>query len=806
MLWLLRQSAARQRCWLLVGLAFCLTVGSGTLAAAGAASKLQLEVFINGVPTNQIGSFVRLDDGRIGADPAELGDLGLKPNGGSQSRDIIFLDELPSASYRYEERLQQLFIQIDNSQRVSRAYNASDSSISLSAQTGLGAVLNYSLLLSSSNLTDRRPGIFNGDSLSLDARGFSPYGTLDQTALVRVASRGQAEIIRLDSIYRYSDQERLTSYSLGDTISGALPWTRPIRIGGVQAQSNFSLRPDLITAPLPNFSGSAAVPSTVDVYVDNIKTFSQDVDAGPFSLLNVPVTSGAGNASLVLRDASGHETRTIVPFYSSPKLLAPGLASFSLEAGFPRIGYGDGAGRYLSSPVAAATLRRGITDWFTLEGHAEAADRLAEVGAGFVATSRLGTFSGAGAASQFGDERGYTLRLGFETRLLGVSVQASSARTFGEFNDLSSYAVRALGTCDSCILAAGRPARELDYIAIGSPVLFDRAASLSASFVHSVDGSGFNSSILSASWSRSLPFDVSAFATAFVDFGDRRSQGAFVGMSRRLFDSVSVSTSLSSGSAGVTAGLDAIRPLTAEVGDFGWRFVDAEGAAPHREISVAYRAPFALLEAGVTQGKNGLRASVSVDGSVVAMGSGVFLANRVDDAFAVVSVGVPGVPVKYENQKIGVTDADGMLLVPNLRSYDRNRIEIDPSNLPVDAEIPLMRSIVAPADRSGVLVDFAVRTDSTSALVVFTDAGGAFIQPGSLGKSGKGEEFTVGYDGQAFLRRLDSENSVTIETGSGSCEAKFAFKPRANEQIVISPVVCGGARLQSNLILRGSLQ
>ena len=30
--------------------------------------------------------------------------------------------------------------------------------------------------------------------------------------------------------------------------------------------------------------GSAVVPSTVDVYVNNIKTFSQDVGAGPFSV------------------------------------------------------------------------------------------------------------------------------------------------------------------------------------------------------------------------------------------------------------------------------------------------------------------------------------------------------------------------------------------------------------------------------------------------------------------------------------------------------------------------------------------
>ena len=90
-------------------------------------------------------------------------------------------------------------------------------------------------------------------------------------------------------------------------------------MGGLQAQSNFSLRPDLITAPLPTLGGSAAVPSTVDVYVNNIKTFSQSVGAGPFSVSNVPLISGAGNAELVIRDSAGHEIKSTTPFYASAR-------------------------------------------------------------------------------------------------------------------------------------------------------------------------------------------------------------------------------------------------------------------------------------------------------------------------------------------------------------------------------------------------------------------------------------------------------------------------------------------------------
>jgi outer membrane usher protein len=36
-------------------------------------------------------------------------------------------------------------------------------------------------------------------------------------------------------------------------------WARPIRLGGVQVERDFLLRPDLITAPLPALSGSDEV-------------------------------------------------------------------------------------------------------------------------------------------------------------------------------------------------------------------------------------------------------------------------------------------------------------------------------------------------------------------------------------------------------------------------------------------------------------------------------------------------------------------------------------------------------------------
>jgi outer membrane usher protein len=100
---------------------------------------------------------------------------------------------------------------------------------------------------------------------------FTPFGTLSQTGILRNSFASRFDALRLDTTWTYSDQETLTTYRAGDTIGGGLAWTRPIRIGGLQAQRSFSLRPDLITLPLPAAAGSAAVPSTVDVFVNKSK-------------------------------------------------------------------------------------------------------------------------------------------------------------------------------------------------------------------------------------------------------------------------------------------------------------------------------------------------------------------------------------------------------------------------------------------------------------------------------------------------------------------------------------------------------
>lgn len=173
----------------------------------------------------------------------------------------------------------------------------------------------------------------------------------------------------------------MLSVIAGDLTTGSLPWSSAVRIGGLQLARNFAVRPDLITYPLPQFSGQAALPSSVDLYINSYKNSTTNINPGPFTLNSVPYINGAGQATVVTTDALGRQVSTTVPFYVASNLLQTGMSDFSISTGLLRRNYGLNSADY-GQWVGSASLRYGVTDWLTLEGRAEGAAELAVGGGG----------------------------------------------------------------------------------------------------------------------------------------------------------------------------------------------------------------------------------------------------------------------------------------------------------------------------------------------------------------------------------------------------------------------------------------
>ncbi|KVE44760.1 hypothetical protein WS69_19560 [Burkholderia sp. BDU5] len=116
---------------------------------------------------------------------------------------------------------------------------------------------------------------------------------------------------------------------------------------------------------MPALAGTAVVPSTVDLYVNGVRQFSGDVPSDPFVINSGAGITGASNATVVTRDALGRTIATSLPLYIGTGMLAPGPASYSVEAGFLRRAWGPRSFDYTRRPAVSATARYGASDRLT---------------------------------------------------------------------------------------------------------------------------------------------------------------------------------------------------------------------------------------------------------------------------------------------------------------------------------------------------------------------------------------------------------------------------------------------------------
>jgi outer membrane usher protein len=767
--------------------------------------QLRLEVAINGVPAHYVAPFTWTPPDRLSATRGDLEDVGVKAPGHGGLKDEIFIDEIPGVHYRYDESRQQIDFTLTDAQRVAHVYDARAGDDSPPPpHTDWGAVLNYTLYAASLNTLPTLPK-FSGANAALDARAFSPVGVLSQTAIVGDTLASDRDYLRLDSTFTYSDPEAPLTSRAGDAISGGLAWTRPVRYGGLQLQRDFALRSDLVTQPVPIISGSTAVPSTVDIFVNDIKTFSQNVGAGPYQIANLPLVSSSGTARVVVTDASGHATETNSPFYSTPSMLARGMTDFSLDAGFARRFYASLSNDYDRNPIGSATLRKGIFDAFTAESHVEGGEGLVNAGlGGIVSLGPWGSLSAAGAASHLGGGMGYQAYAAYDAEFRGYTIDISSQRTLARYEDLAAVTASppqygANGLANALVYGLGaaatswdpRPPKSLDRLSLSAPLPFGKTA-VSLSFINLVAADQTRSRILAASMTKQLPWNASIYATVFVDFAQRNSLGVFAGLSIPFGADINMSTGASAqAGAGASINFDAQKTLQNVDGGYGWHVRDAEGGAAYRAADVSYRSGYGVADIGAQQHNGMVGGSAQLDGSIAAMGNGLFLGNRIRDSFAVVDAGVPGVAVSQNNRPVGVTGLWGKLLVPDLRSYQANRIGIDPSGLPTNAEAEATQRTIVPANHGGVYVDFGVKKDVKAAVVVLTRKDGTFLPPGSKGRLTDSEEsFVVGYDGQAYIKHLSASNVIVAEDGEAECRAAFRYSPAAGKRVTIGPIPC----------------
>src|SRR6476646_724107 len=244
----------------------------------------------------------------------------------------------------------------------------------------------------------------DGKTTGYGELGAHLFGTLLQTA----ASVDDAGAITPGLTSLTFDQVRSRRrWVLGDTIGRSTTLGSSPVVGGFSVSTHEDLDPYYAIYPQPQIRGAVRTPSTADVYVDGRLVSSVRLPPGRFTLNDLPIETGLGNARVIIRDAFGRQQSINLGFYLSTQLLKKGEQDYSYVAGLER--EASGTTVEYGRAMGTAVHNVGVADWLTIGFQGEGAKDLAMAGAGFNAKLwRLGTFGAEGLASQTADkEQGY---------------------------------------------------------------------------------------------------------------------------------------------------------------------------------------------------------------------------------------------------------------------------------------------------------------------------------------------------------------------------------------------------------------
>ncbi|MDO8455797.1 MAG: fimbria/pilus outer membrane usher protein [Burkholderiaceae bacterium] len=589
---------------------------------------------------------------------------------------------------------------------------------------------------------------------------------------------------RLETTFTRDMPERNQTLRLGDAITTRGLWGREVYFAGLQWGSNFALSPGLNTRALPVVSGVSSAPSTVELYVNDALRQVSKVPAGPFTIDNFPLVTGAGDARIVIKDILGRETVLVQPFLTHQDLLATDHNEWSIEVGVPRRNLGLQSDDY-GAAFAAGLWRRGLSTSTTMELKFETSLNTSALGFGgsvglpgqhlaslAVVASRDAR---AGSGQQYvaditriSDDWTYSFRaqrssVGF--RSLGQNT--ASGQQYSATSNVRIGSVSNLGVALVSTQIPDQP-RLTTFNLTHSQKIGQRSSLVTS--LTKLYGAGINNN--NAGWALGL--------TLLVPLDGGRNFSAS-------------STSRPGASSTYVAATETLQ------GDTGasWRVLAGQRESQnYAEAGYYVQGSQGLLSADLQAAANQQTLRLGAQGGLVIAGGQVFATQRSLQSFALAEVkGYPGVGVMANGRAQGVTDASGIRLVAGLSPYQANAIRLNAQDLPISAELDNIETSVNPPWRSIVKADFPVRS-GRAALIRITFEDGQPAPPAAvITLQNDPQVFYVARRGEAYVTGLESSNQLTLRWKEQMCQFSVELPPASRDEILrLGPTVCKGVQ------------
>lgn len=655
------------------------------------------------------------------------------------------------------------------------------------------AIINYSFYQVSNNNKSNVTG--NADLMFNRSWGGLNTGLLYNSD--KMATDGVRRVIRLGSNWRYIDPIAVRSYTIGDFVTNTTDWNSSTRLAGVQWSSAYDQRSDMVTIALPEFSGSAALPSTLDLYINQQRIYSGLIPSGPFDLKSLPFVSG-NKVTLVTTDETGQQVVSTKSYYSSPKILSKNITQFSLDMGIPRYFYGKQSNNYDSSVFfTSLSARKGLTSSLSLSSGLEAStDGLLNIGAGLAKNIlEKGVLSVDLSGSSYQGKQGLFFSTSIETNITEkMGFNAGFQNSLDHYYNLARVAnlrfEKKSGLISNDGISESSSARQslrlgLNYSLPKSSNLYFGYNSVTTPMNSYKQASLSLSSSISSRWGM--------FFSAYKDLLVKNSYGAYLTLSYTpKKPSLSISHSASVSNGVTSQKLELRSASTSRLGSIGWgasaNYVEPNNYAASAYVNYLHR--YAYLSAKYGQMGHETQSSLSANGALVWAGGRLFATNQVSDGYALVKNAGPKSQIVNGGVTLGETDRAGRFFIANLTPYKTSHIYVNPENLPLDWRIDTTDKTVMTGYKQGVEIDFGARK-VISAIIHLVDSANKDLEPGYTVMLNESNRAIIGYGGEVFVDGLLPKNTLVVDLlERGQCTVHFDYKGTASGIEKIGPFIC----------------
>ncbi len=746
--------------------------------------QLVLDVTLNGVAMGPMTFFTA--NGRLLLPPTTAQDLRVRLNGPAP----VPLDEIAGAHYSIRRQQGEIDIELPPAALTLQSLYplAGEVAQTLSAETG-GAYLDYDLNARHVRADGDAPATYGGfvslhafapnlvasSSWSFDSVGYGPAGTAP---------------VRLDTTVTYRPADRETSVSVGDLVSTPAASARPFRFTGVLIGSDHSAQPGWSPVPLPSITGTAQPTSSLDLYVNGIRSAQLTTTGGPFNLM-LPAGLNSAGARLVVTDVTGRVVE--IPF-RTPRfnldLIRQRVTLWSLGIGLPRFDWGAESNSYLHHAYAYGSWRHGISDRLTASVHGETGLGIVEAEAAITAllAPEVGircSLAGSDASSRRGMFASTAVIVDLPARL---STELSGGFATGEFNDAVSASGTAFDQQRGVADTFSRPlTRTLSARLSWEPR--DRL-SLSAAYDRLTYRGSPATAFASLTATAALANGTTLYASGTREFNSGYGTSVMLGLSVLLGQRTNASISTGRESDTRRSQATLVRPLGRDRGDYGWQLTADRGvASTYLNGEVELRTGYGIPAAGATSFAGRTQTYLRGTGSVGIAAWHSFASDPLEGGLVVADVGQPGVPLLLNGYATRPTGSDGKAVIAVGVAGAPQRIDIEDDDLPLDLIAGTTREIVTVRAGSGTVAHFSMQSAHTGAIVLFL-VDGTVPPPGTSVQTAEAG-IPIDSAGRAWLPTIRVSETLTVELADGRrCSVQSAFDGQGGPSRIIGPLDC----------------